>query len=312
MNDGPNQDEHEEIKADHAEIEGLKKDPGEESSEKSEITSANTNADETKKKKSFFKTKSFWIITSALLFAFISLWKRSEPTIVDKVYRIAFDQSWPTANLGSRHANMSAFSRTILYSIAKEQNLHIVIYSTSLNLTKELQSEEFNGFLTNLSLEPSSKIDYLYSRPLYQLGPVMVVAKSSSFIEAHELKGKTLGIMKGVNYRFEEEISRLISYESEAQAYQDLARNRIQGLIMGALQAYGSQLDHSGETFRILSPPLAERGIRLVIKNEEDNQDEDFMEAFDHGLSEMLLNGTYHELIDKWDLVDTMPEAAKS
>lgn len=231
-----------------------------------------------------------------------------KPAPPQKTYLIAIDKDWPSLSLGVRNANMTAFCETVLQAVARNQQLRLsTVQVSTQNIFQKLNSKQYAGVISPLLPQLSHTLQYLYSVPLYHLGPVLVVNKTSRFTSIAEMDGKAIGIVKDIAHLIDVTSYpklRFIYYDTPSQAFADLAHNKIDGVVMESLYAHANIQGLYANAFRILSPQLQEAGIRLILLHES-KADEQFMEAFNQGLQDLREDGAYKDLIGRWDLVNT-------
>lgn len=266
------------------------------------------------KEKSFlFNIPSFyWKIlatTVLILAAIIGLFSTcSSPEPPKKIYSIAIDKSWYPLQLGIKDRNMTAFVETVLQTIARNEKLQFrIMASTPRNLFPGLESGRYEGILSLLTPEQSYAFNFLFSQPLYYLGPVIIVNPESSYTSLESLKGRNVGYMSNIKYHIDFEANpatRFIPYNNIPQAFAHLESRRVDAVIMNSLPAHTYLQSLYADKFKIATAPLTDEGIRLVLQH-DGSQAEQFMKLFNEGLDNLRKNGTYDELLEKWDLVNT-------
>lgn len=256
-------------------------------------------------------TYKFWII-GLLLFALLAwgLSKCTKGPAQKAIYTIAIDRQWPSLNLGIKNANMTAFCELILQAVAKRENLGLrTRYVNTASAFPMLKSKQFDGVLSSLTPELNYAIKYIYTAPLYHLGPVVIINKDATYTSLIQIKGRSIGLMSQMPYTFIQSQypqQRFIDYRSTAEAFSDLSTRKIDALIMGALPANIHVKGLYSDFFKILPSYLNDSGIRITLVDNEENQT--FVSAFNKGLSALQLDGTYDRLLKEWGLVDTQPQ----
>src|SRR5947209_5091837 len=96
-----------------------------------------------------------------------------------EVYRIGYDSTWHPIPLDGKERAMMGFVSELFQEIAKVEELQIKLINTGADyLFYGLNNGDFDGVLSSLTVASSSK--YLFSKPFYLLGPVLIVPFDSS------------------------------------------------------------------------------------------------------------------------------------
>lgn len=221
-----------------------------------------------------------------------------------KLYRIARDTTWYPLDLLGKERNMLAFSNELLLAIAKGESLKIELLSTnSENLFSGLDNEFYDAILSPTGPNQRNYESYLFSKPLYLLGPVLVVKKGTDITSLKDLTGKTIGVPSGSSLVYNRYPSIFItSYDNMLTALNDVEKNVIDGVILNGLTAYSYTSSSGLYAGRLIvaSPPLTDEGIRLISRNDEESKY--LIDQFNEGLEKAKADGTYEDLITKWGL----------
>lgn len=227
-----------------------------------------------------------------------------------KTYVIAIDSTWYPLQLMGRESQMTGFSEALLKSIAQESNLKINLVTNSpTRIFPDLENGRYNGILSSQPTNYFPSGQYLFSRSIYRLGPVLVVKENSKITSLDDLGGRIVGVV-GDNLiitQIDDYPSIIFnSYRTASLALSDLEDNTIDGIIINALQGNTLLQGYYSGKFKVVSAPLTKDSIRLVLH--KDSQAEDFIDLFDKGLKKLKRDGTYGNLIKAWDLINTDPE----
>ncbi|MEM1282617.1 MAG: transporter substrate-binding domain-containing protein [Chlamydiota bacterium] len=223
------------------------------------------------------------------------------------LYVIARDPTWYPLNLMGKEKTVLAFTSDLLTTIAKRQNLRIELVNVSSNyLFEGLSEKEYAALISSLAPSALNNQYYNFSNPFFFVGPVLIVPADS---EIESLKGMTnriIGVRRdgNVNFNITKYNAYYKPYDSMTMAFEDLYRDRIDGIILPVLQAY-TYIDtfHKGR-FKVVTSPLDDQGLRLVARQ---TYLSDFLiEEFDTGLQEIIEDGTYQALCNKWGLINPL------
>lgn len=233
----------------------------------------------------------------------------STPEVKTRQYFLAMDSNWYAVNLNRKEKNMSAFCKTLVQTIARNEGLKVIIDEVpSRVIMEKLHSDDYDGIIS--SLEPQQRFanHYLLSQPIYYLGPVLVVKLASQYRALEQMSGKRLGIMSDVKSGFYVEnypSIAFIFYKNLVEAFRELESNGIDGILMPTLSAHVYIQGFYFDKFKIATPPLTTSGIKVILKNGSKKHANNFITLFNRGLEKMRADGSYRQLVEAWDLVDT-------
>jgi polar amino acid transport system substrate-binding protein len=224
------------------------------------------------------------------------------------VVRVGIDGSWYPLSLYGKESNFVGFSSDLLAAISKASEIKLrPIISVSSDLLQDVNNGFFDGALTFLQPSISNENQYVFSEPFYLLGPVLMAAKNDPIYSLQDMEGKTVGVRESYPLVFEVSYPsmQIATYDNMNRAMSDLLNNRIDGVIMDVLQAH-VQMSIWPDKFKIVPPSLSKEGLRLISLNNPISQE--LVTLFNEGLENVQKEGVYQQLLDKWNLYNTMPE----
>lgn len=220
----------------------------------------------------------------------------------NSLYRIARDASWNNLQFAEKGVNALAFSNDLLFAIAKEEDVQFeLLFVQPDNLLPGLDRGQFDGILS--TMQPSSKDWYLATNPIYLTGPILIVRTGSNATSLSDMEGKSIGIQTGSSTVFSvEKYPEILisSYDTPLQALADLDKNTIDGVILPIIPAYIYTTGLYAGRLKIAGGPLSHEGIRLITLN--NTRGEHLEELFNKGLAALKSDGSYHNLLVKWNL----------
>lgn len=240
-----------------------------------------------------------------LLFYFFFMQTKSEMN--QNLYYIGEDSRWKDAQLYGKEKNISAFSRDILEAIAKEEKIRFkLIHSRSNELEKKLVDGEFQGILSSMNPSQIKQRTLNFSEPYYALGPVLTVSAGSRIEGWNELAKKIVGVYAPsptVMSLQKDHSIQIRLYDDIKKAFADLNDDQIDGVIFPVLPSLTYVKTFYHGKLKITTPPLDDQGLHLVaLKNE---RGEGLIQHFNRGLEAIKKNGTYDQLLKRWDLPNT-------
>jgi polar amino acid transport system substrate-binding protein len=219
-------------------------------------------------------------------------------------YKIARDETWYPLNFFGRGKNVLGFSDDLLLTIAKRKKIHIQLISAPPgDLLETLDANNAVGILSSLTPDSVLQESYLFSDPYYNLGAVLIVDINSPIKSLADMSGKYLGLPRGSTVLFsisDKPQMQVAAYDNIVTALDDITRNRIDGVILNQLNAYNFTTGYYKNKLKVVTSPLTSEGLRLITHRSP--QYENLITLFNEGLAELKADGTYAELLKKWDL----------
>ncbi len=216
-----------------------------------------------KRKKIFFK---YGLIFS---FYFLALIYLTGCQMRKTHYIIGRDPAWESVPLAPSVA-LTAFTNEVINKMSDRSKIFIAIENCSpVSLLSYLDENKVQGILLNVSPEFIDLEKYSLSFPLIKTGPVLVVSSSSSSSSLKDLQGKFVAV-----YRYDNSISLIEEREDYIiETYEDpiLALNKLEmgfydGVFLPALEAYSLTSSFFKEKLKIITPPMGDVGIYLMVK----------------------------------------------
>lgn len=220
-------------------------------------------------------------------------------------FRIAMDPEWNTLQLPERQAALQAFSTELIEAIAKEQKTRFVLYDRSWdNLVQGLKENKYDGILSLMQPYLFYEKMYDFSDICLHTGPTLVVPISANIKSLEDLNGKEVAVQQNSNAalmleKYPEILQR--TYSSVPQAFNDLLRGSIDGVMVDILTAAAYCSDLYQGKLKIAFPPLTQEGIRLVTLHDKSPE---AIQIFNEGLRALKEKGTYAKLTKKWNLIE--------
>lgn len=240
--------------------------------------------------------KKFYFLLLLLCFACSS-------PVKEKTYLIGIDKSFASLALEGQESNVLGFSLDLLGAIAKERELSLErIDENPLSLLPSLSRGETQGAL--YVMEPYQFLEktYAYSNLYLETGPVLVMRKASSGIKLNELNNKEIAVLEGSNDGLLLSQSPAViirSYSLVSEVLLAIADGSLDGALIDFLLAERYISDLYKRQLIILTPPLLQKGLRLICMRKEG---EPLVREFNKGLSTLKKEGKYKDLLKKWQL----------
>lgn len=228
-----------------------------------------------------------------------------------ELYIIGRSSTWYPLQLMGKERNLQAFTNDLMDSVASHSELRFAWLETGAStLFERLDGGSCDAVISPLQPNVVNRERYLFSNAFFKLGPVLIVRKDSDATSLKDMEGKTIAIRSGYALRLDGDrqndvdISKVTvnSFENMNRALEALTRDKIDGVIMDALQAYHNVEGFYAGKLKIVTAPLTDEGLRLITLNTPSS--EALISIFNETLEELQKDGAYTALLAKWNLVD--------
>ena len=220
----------------------------------------------------------------------------------DNTYQIATDTTFAPFEYTDENNNFVGIDVDILAAIAEDQGFKYELQSLGFDASlTAVQAGEVDGMIAGMSINDKRKETYDFSDPYYDSGVVVAVDAKSEYSSYEDLKGKTVAVKNGTEgATFAESIKEeyditLSYYDDSAYMYQAVLNADADACVedypvIGYGIAQGNGLKMIGEMVKGSSYGFA------VLKG----QNSELIEMFNAGLKNIIENGTYDEIINKY------------
>jgi polar amino acid transport system substrate-binding protein len=265
------------------------------------------------KLKIFAKKQWKWLAVAAvIILAWLVLRACSSSDANRKhLYTICRSSTWDSLQLMGKERNLQAFINELMDSVSHESGLRFAWLETNTStLFERLNSGVCDAVISTLKPNVVNREQYLFSKPFFELGPVLIVRQDSTASSLRDMEGKTVGISSGASLVFD--VTRqgvaniynitINSFDNMNRALEALSRDKIDGVIIDTLRAYHYVDGFYAGKLKIITAPLTEDGLRLIaLKNPPS---EALIMSFDETLEKLKTDGEYSALLSRWNLIN--------
>lgn len=240
---------------------------------------------------------------SIALFLLLSLISCDGGAVRGKTYKIAVDSSWYPANTQGKSQNIMGFFDDIIKEIAYRQKCTLLKDTlSSEGCFWGLNSENYDLVLSAKLPQSPPLGRYDFSENFLPLSPVLVVKQDADIHSLEAMNGKILGVYPDSRaLRVLEKNTEIIYryYNEIASAPEDVISHRIDGVILGMIQAKAYTKNYYRGKLRVILDTLTEDGIRfLALKDKK----KELIEALNQVLLDIKKDKTYEALLEKWNI----------
>jgi len=168
------------------------------------------------------------------------------------------------------------------------------------SLIQSLKSGKYDALIASHAITPEREEQVDFTRPYYRSGACMFVAEDNTdVLSADDLYGKTIGVVKGSTYlEFANTLTdpgKVTTYDSDIIALQDLGTSRLDAVITDKLVGLHARQE-SGVPIKMIGEALYTDEMGIAVKE----GDTELLEAINQALEDMIADGTYDEISNRW------------
>jgi len=218
-------------------------------------------------------------------------------------YCIGWDKTWYPINLKEKTNNVNGFVGALFAEIEKTDKISFNMPDiNSLSLFDALEKKKCDAILASLDPTLAALQKYDFSDSFLDLGPVLVVPLSSKTTSVEEFQGEVVGISAFDDSIFiVQKIPSIIikEYDNMTLALNDLVDGKVGGVLLSNLDAQALIPALYAKTLRIATPPLNQKGLRLVSLK---GKNEPLIALFNSFIKKIRQDGSYQKLLHYYNI----------
>lgn len=230
----------------------------------------------------------------------LSAAQTAERVVQTGVLRVGLEGTYPPFNFVDDNNRLVGFDVDISNELARRLGVKAEFVGTGWTaLIGGLQSDKFDVIIAQMSITEERKQSVDFTTPYVISGAVLISrAGDGRFSQLNDIVGHRVGVGLGTTF---ETVARSVdgadvrTYD-DFQAYsQELITGRLDVIINDQLTA-GFNIKEHGLPLQITSPVLSEDHIAIAVRK----GNEDFVDAINEVLHDMVADGTYREIFMDW------------
>ena len=221
-----------------------------------------------------------------------------------KEKRVAIDPSWFPLSIAGRENHVTGFSTDLLKAIGRIEKMAITKMTVNWDtLVEGLQKHQYDAILSSMPPYIFNQKIFDFSDLYLATGPVLIVPMGSPNDSLKKMmKGREVAVLpdtKGAILLEKYPGILIRPYDSIPKALNDVVSGALDGAIVDMLFALAYCNDLYHDQLKIVTPPLTNEGLRLIVLHKEES---DLVKAFNRGLAKLKSSGEYDKLLAKWNL----------
>ncbi len=228
--------------------------------------------------------------------------------------RIATEGAYPPFNFVDASGELQGFDVDIAKALCAAMEADCEITAQAWDgIIPGLNAGRYDAIVASMSITPERQEAVNFTEPYYQAGAVLVGPVESDIMpEPEALAGKLIGVQRASTYanlieqRFPDAEARL--YDTVENHNLDLTAGRLDGVIAQRI-FMSNWLADEGEGYEMkgeamLDPDILGLGAGIAVRKE----DTELLERLDAALTQIMDDGTYDEINDRYFTVSLKPQ----
>jgi arginine/ornithine transport system substrate-binding protein len=250
---------------------------------------------------------------ATLILAVAGLALAAGSAAADMTVRIATEGAFPPFNFVDKDGKLQGFDVDIANALCEHMKAHCTIVAQDWDgIIPGLLAKKYDAIIASMSITDERRKKVLFTDKYYKT-PARFVAKKGAGIEITPagLKGKRVGVQRATIHenfvRAEFPDAEVVVYDTTDNANADLAAGRLDlRADNGVALELGFLKTDAGRDFEFVGPAFFDPssilgyGAGIAVRKE----DTALCDAFNKALKEMLADGTYKKINDKYFTFD--------
>lgn len=167
-------------------------------------------------------------------------------------------------------------------------------------LIQGLQAEKYDAILASMTITDERLKSVNFTKPYYQSGAQIFVAdKNSAITSKEDLKGKKIGVVKASTFKefaltFTDS-SLVTEYDSDITALMDLPTGRLDAVITDQMVGF-RVIKEDAIKIKDVGELLSSDDQAIAVRKDDDQ----LLEKLNKALDEIIKDGTYDKISQKW------------
>ncbi|GIM27584.1 ABC transporter substrate-binding protein [Clostridium polyendosporum] len=217
-----------------------------------------------------------------------------------KEMTFAMTAAYPPFNFKDENGNLAGFDIDIANAIAEKMGVKANPITTEWNgLIPGLKGNRFDMVIGSMAITEDRLKEVDFSNPYYYDGAQFFSKKNSGFKSIQDIKDGKVGVVTGTTFHNSlqkmDNIKEILQFESDVDNMKALEQGRSDGLVTGKwVGVFGAK--KFGINIEPVGGFIYKETIGIAMKKGE----KDLVEAVNKALKEIIEDGTYEEISEKW------------
>lgn len=216
----------------------------------------------------------------------------------------AMSGGYPPFNYRDDKGNLVGFDVDIAEEVAKRLGVKLKPVTTAWDgILEGLTGGRYDGILGSMAITPARLERVDFSDPYYLDGAQLLVSAKSNIASTADLKDATVALVTGTTFADDAKsisgIKDVKTFEDDNQTLSELKNGRVDAVITGYFVAVNAVKEFPSD-FKLAGPRIRDEEIGVAIRK----GNPEFVAAVNKALADMLADGTYAKISEKWFGID--------
>ncbi|GAB6153850.1 ABC transporter substrate-binding protein [Desulfosporosinus burensis] len=214
----------------------------------------------------------------------------------------AMSGQYPPFNFFNEQNVLTGFDVEIGQEIAKRINVNPTPIATEWDgLIAGLIASKFDMILGSMAITDDRLEKVNFSTPYYRSGAQVIVPSDSNISGGADLKGKTVGVVLGTTFETKaRELGATVkTYKGDPDAFNDMANGRLDAVITDKIVGLNA-IKKNNYPYKLVGDLLYAEKMGIAIRKDSPK----LLEAVNSALAEMMDDGTYQQISEKYFSAD--------
>lgn len=210
----------------------------------------------------------------------------------------AMSGQYPPFNFFNEQNELTGFDVEIGQEIAKQLNVNPAPIATEWDgLIAGLTTSKFDMILGSMAITDERLLKVDFSTPYYRSGAQVIVPSDSNISGGVDLKDKTVGVVLGTTFETKaRELGATVkTYKGDPDAFNDMANGRLDAVITDKIVGLNA-IKKNNYSYKLVGDLLYDEKMGIAIRKDSP----ELLEAVNSALAEMMDNGTYKQISEKY------------
>ena len=227
-----------------------------------------------------------------------------QPTQLTGPIAVVTEGIYPPFSMYDENGELTGFDVDIAKALCERLRVDCKIVADRWeNIPPGLNSGKYDAIINSMSITEQREEIYDFSNPYYSnyLAFVAQQGENKTYQSPSDLKGEVIGVQRStVSSGYLEGITGLVQvslYDKQDQAWQALEEGKVDAVMTDKLLAYEWLRQNEDKNFEFVGEPI-DINDKIGIAFRE--KDTDMVVAFNQALAEILKDGTYDRINQKY------------
>jgi polar amino acid transport system substrate-binding protein len=220
----------------------------------------------------------------------------------DKVYQIAMNAEYPPFESVDESGNIVGFDADVIAAIAEAADFEYELVNTRWDgIFVALQSGEFDAVISAATITDERAEIVDFSDPYFNAGQMIAVRKGdeAKFATVGDLAGVKVGVQLGTTgdlWLSDNTQAEVVRYDEITLAFQALGNGDVDAVFNDGPTSADIIQSNPELGATMVGEPLTDELYGIAVNKDES----ELLEKINAGLAEIMGDGTYDALYDKW------------